>query len=440
MSSAKHALDAALGRYIKISENESLSANERSIASDVIRELEVIRQKHDDLARKQSQRVSSKDAGLSVGLFGSVFVLAGIAYIPACFITQVVVYPGFPPNPGQFIIDFFKTYSIIVVSIALVIGIITRVSENNSATTEHSNLIQNQISALKGDIKEACALHDKWVAIQAETLTAMDEADEGATTSIREGIDLVASAKFRLDDAESEFKSGAFVAFWDKVERAAGDLSAASERIEEVGKHASVYDTALSKYAGSSEVPLFSISGRTIDELGKSMSQEAKRLNGISYEAQKDFHFATIYEQRRNTATVVEGFNSLGEAVNNIGDRIESAIFSLEETVSEGFRAVVISIDRVHDAVERVVEAVDRNTVTLSDAIDTTNSTLEERFNDISKHHRFSRASMIQALKNDHESLVMLDDIRHGREPSVRNTSSLYGTILDGGPRVPPGE
>ena len=53
-------------------------------------------------------------------------------------------------------------------------------------------------------------------------------------------------------------------------------------------------------------------------------SHTANRMRAVVRRAQKDFHFATIYEQRKTNQLLVAGFSSLGQAINELGDRLDS--------------------------------------------------------------------------------------------------------------------
>jgi hypothetical protein len=52
----------------------------------------------------------------------------------------------------------------------------------------------------------------------------------------------------------------------------------------------------------------------------------SKRMNELVRSAQKDFQFATIYEQRKTNQLLVAGFQTLANAIDGMGMRIESSI------------------------------------------------------------------------------------------------------------------
>ena len=57
-------------------------------------------------------------------------------------------------------------------------------------------------------------------------------------------------------------------------------------------------------------------------------------MNRIVRRAQKNFQFATIYEQRKTNQLLVSGFGNLSEALNNIGYCIEESMNNLSDTIS----------------------------------------------------------------------------------------------------------
>jgi hypothetical protein len=57
-------------------------------------------------------------------------------------------------------------------------------------------------------------------------------------------------------------------------------------------------------------------------------------MRGIVRRAQKDFQFASIYEQRKTNQLLVGGFASLAQAINQLGDRLQSSLESLATSIS----------------------------------------------------------------------------------------------------------
>lgn len=105
--------------------------------------------------------------------------------------------------------------------------------------------------------------------------------------------ELVRSAEQSLNHAEHEFKDGAFAPFWDAVEKAAFKLAMFNNNIQLLDRNALDYKSSASKLNGSP--PPFELGLRTLPHA----THTAERMHIIVRKAQKDFHFATIYEQRK---------------------------------------------------------------------------------------------------------------------------------------------
>jgi hypothetical protein len=57
------------------------------------------------------------------------------------------------------------------------------------------------------------------------------------------------------------------------------------------------------------------------------------RLASLVRKAQKDFHFATIYEQRKTNRILIAGFGTLASAISELGDMISSSLDDLSSTL-----------------------------------------------------------------------------------------------------------
>lgn len=132
-----------------------------------------------------------------------------------------------------------------------------------------------------------------------------------------------------LDQAQIEFDDGAFAPFWDAVERAANHLASFSLGIQNIHDHSLNYKSEKLKI--NSAPPPFQLD---IDALPDA-THTANRMRSIVRIAQKNFHFATIYEQRKTNKLLVTGFTSLGEALSEMSYRIESSMSALSSSISE---------------------------------------------------------------------------------------------------------
>jgi hypothetical protein len=138
----------------------------------------------------------------------------------------------------------------------------------------------------------------------------------------------VQSAEKSLDHAEEEFADGAFAPFWDAVEEAANTLARFNNTIELLVDRAKRYKAEAPKL----DIPLppFQLGVHTLPDA----THTANRMRGVVRRAQKDFHFATIYEQRKTNQLLVGGFTSLAQAINQLGDRIQLSLENLATSIS----------------------------------------------------------------------------------------------------------
>lgn len=138
---------------------------------------------------------------------------------------------------------------------------------------------------------------------------------------------ILSDAELWLDQAENEFSEGVYSPFWEAMEGAVQSLSEfnkAIRNIEDVRQRYSLEAPSLAP-----DVVSFSL-GITILP---NPSATNLRMKALYRQAQKDPHFAQIYEQRRTNAILVEGFRSLGDALTSLGDRIESELCSLGDVI-----------------------------------------------------------------------------------------------------------
>jgi len=197
--------------------------------------------------------------------------------------------------------------------------------------------------------------------------------------TVFEGLpELVKIAERALDKAEEEFEDGAFAPFWDAVEHAVTHLARFDEGIKQILSYSDGFKVVQKNY--DSTPPAFSLNIHGLPDA----SSTSERMRGVVRRAQKSFQFATIYEQRKTNQILVQGFQSLGQALSDMTYRIESSM----EALSQSF----------------------------SDSI-----------SDLAKSNRESAQNIVDQLKSDsdarrsHERKErdMLDNIQRGRKPSI---------------------
>ncbi|MCR4288631.1 MAG: hypothetical protein NUW09_11540 [Deltaproteobacteria bacterium] len=139
-------------------------------------------------------------------------------------------------------------------------------------------------------------------------------------------VDLAENA---LDKAEIEFQDGAFAPFWDAVERAATYLASFDSGIRQITSHSEAYKKEMGNLVATP--PPFQIDIKKLPDA----TRTADRMQDIVRLAQRNFQFATIYEQRKTNKLLVKGFTSLGQALSEMSSRIETSIDDLSGSISD---------------------------------------------------------------------------------------------------------
>jgi hypothetical protein len=126
-----------------------------------------------------------------------------------------------------------------------------------------------------------------------------------------------------LDQAELEFKDRAFSPFWDAVERATISLGRFDQAIQTISNCSGRYRQILESFEG--EAPPFTVGVTSIRGVSAA-KPTTERLKSVVRVAQRDFQFATIYEQRKTNQILIQGFQTVAEAIYGMADRISSSI------------------------------------------------------------------------------------------------------------------
>ncbi|NNJ60377.1 MAG: hypothetical protein HKP61_05370 [Dactylosporangium sp.] len=146
------------------------------------------------------------------------------------------------------------------------------------------------------------------------------------------------TATTKLELAVKHQRRSAYTPFWETVEIGLGALNeyrlSAERLLAVIRRHESLRerlrDTPELGHVTAEPIP----TGFT--EIGRSRAggAVADRFRKTVYEAQTDFQFASIYEQRRTTAAVISGFSSLQDAVDRLGDTIRSGNAMIVDAVA----------------------------------------------------------------------------------------------------------
>ena len=149
-----------------------------------------------------------------------------------------------------------------------------------------------------------------------------------------------------LDKAEAEFADGAFAPFWDSVEKAAYTLAWIDKDVRQTKDNSSEYIKLLGKCEENR--PQFPLEREAISKLGQSTTATAERMRTIVRKGQRDFQFATIFEQRKTNQILIAGFTNLGQALDQMSHQISSSIASLTGSLDH-LKELVPAVEAIHE-------------------------------------------------------------------------------------------
>lgn len=185
-----------------------------------------------------------------------------------------------------------------------------------------------------------------------------------------------------LNLAEIDFSDGAFAPFWDSIEEATKSLSYFVKGTQLIEENSSKYTKLIGEYEDMS--PQYPLSKQSIEKLGVS-STTAKRMESIVRSAQRDFQFATIYEQRKTNQILIAGFTNLADALKEMTWIINDSITDLAASVGETGLRINESMSKIQSQIDHI-------------SGDFTKEATERE-------------------KRERKALEMLDNIQRGRRP-----------------------
>ncbi len=211
----------------------------------------------------------------------------------------------------------------------------------------------------------------------------------------------LSAAKLPLILSDAEFSEGVYSPFWEAMEGAVQSLSEFNKTIRFI--EAAQQRHALEAPPLAPDAVSFSLGVRVLPN----PSATNQRMKALYRKAQKDPHFAQIYEQRRTNAILIEGFRSLGDALIYLGDRIESELRSLGDTIAFRLSDIESSIRESSKQMERQHEEL----------LQTAQSWREEARSGNDELAAIARSNAENAERSAKERRDMLDNIQHRRKP-----------------------
>ncbi len=181
----------------------------------------------------------------------------------------------------------------------------------------------------------------------------LDKCVRSSRREVEEIPKSIEAAEAALTEAGHEYAEGAFAPFWDAVESAANYLAQSDASINRIIEHSKEYRDQVSKL--DSESPPFRIGIDTLPDT----TRTTDRMRTIVRRAQKDFHFVTIYEQRKTNKLLIAGFTNLAEALIGMSERLELSIHALSSSLSDIARTdranteeLIASVQKLHERME----------------------------------------------------------------------------------------
>jgi len=202
----------------------------------------------------------------------------------------------------------------------------------------------------------------------------------------------LSSAEKYLDQGEVDFADGAFAPFWDSIENAAITLARFAEGVHHIKNNSSGYTALIRKYEDTP--PQFPLAHQSVAKLGVVGTATAERMKATVRTAQRNFQFATIFEQRKTNQILVAGFTNLAEALDRMTWQITASIDDL-------------------------TGSVDVMTSTLNESMRAIHSRMGDISEKTNQHHDELIEEVSQGAARERKALEMLDNIQRGRRPSL---------------------
>jgi hypothetical protein len=217
-----------------------------------------------------------------------------------------------------------KTVVLVLVGLVIAVTIPLRIQATAARRRREHN--QAEAAATARVLARAAALEAEAAAKAAARAAALAKLRQLAADAQAAADSLpimLGEAEIALDRAQAELKSRLPSPFWEAMEDAVGKLRAFHRVL-------SIIDSKRTEYRMQSArleraVQAFTLGVVVLPDPAATHS----RLNRLYREAQAIPHFSIVYEQRRTTATLIEGFRSLGQTIEHLGDRIVDEIGSL---------------------------------------------------------------------------------------------------------------
>ena len=212
--------------------------------------------------------------------------------------------------------------------------------------------------------------------------------------------DLFDQTETSLKRAQQLFSERAYTPFWDSIEDAVELLREFDERVTYINQSAKEYYANLE--GREHTFPAFPLRSEDLPNLNALMKRLAERIA----EAQRDFQFSSIFEQRRTTSAIVTGFRNTQEAITSLQNDIVSSLSDLQGSLESGLENLSSNI-RV--GFDDLAESHKQSAAELRETLDGHAKEASERD---TKHQKFTEGA--------------LDNIQNRRKPRLSETKEPF--------------
>lgn len=315
-----------------------------------------------------------------VGAFG------GLIASPILFVVRIILAEAVPPELARIILwgalsvdgstTDFDTLLVSSLAIAVPSGailgifkaIVDFIADERTQNAQREQDAQDALNAERNRLNE-----------ERNSLSILLGYSQSTFRTLQE---LLSAAHSHLDMAEQEFSEGAFAPFWDAVERAANKLGAHLDGVTQITLNATRYTARRSRLSVS--IPEFSLPEADFPDA----RPVAARLFQIFRKGQKEYQFATIYQQRMTNQRLGTVIDRIEQQQHAITDALKDLSYSLGSRLD----GLVQSYHAQTDLMSTLTEHIASNVAAQREF--ETNSLGEER-----------------------KQSAMLDNIQRGRKP-----------------------
>ena len=158
---------------------------------------------------------------------------------------------------------------------------------------------------------------------------------EKAALLITEMPKQLADAADAIGLAETEFSSKAFAPFWDAVETAANSLGHLHSAIEKASRLTRGYRDQLAEPAVMNHD--FPVPSEFLPDVPEP-TLVLQALARVVRQGQTNIDFALVWEHRQTRKVLIAGFQTLGEAIRDLGSQIDSSFGELQGCIASSAR------------------------------------------------------------------------------------------------------